>query len=164
MSMPLPKAQLEAIRNYTLGGYVAINGDLRGDGYGGEAIQRHILALDEALDAALSVEPLVLYRGVDSIYATELDKRGLKAGDIIEDLAFQSTSRNRSICRGFMGYDAGGLLFRIAVPKGSKVLDLSPYSTNPAEEEFLLPRDTQLRVVGYDENEDVLDVEVIHRG
>jgi hypothetical protein len=84
----------------------------------------------------------------------------LKIGDTIVDHGFLSTSRRREEAVRFMREGSSGMLLRIRLPQGCNALDLSPYSTNPDEQEILLPRETELLVLGYDADEDVLDLEV----
>ena len=103
----------------------------------------------------------MLYRGVGRDYARVIERRNFSAGDLLIDPAFLSTSRLKARARGFLKHEPGGLLFRIKVSKGSKGLDLTPYSQNPDEQEILLPRDTKLLILGYDADDDVLDLEVI---
>lgn len=157
----LSAKHLRAIKRYTGPGHVEINGDLRGDSNGDPAVHSDIYWLDRALEAVAVPEVLEVYRGIDRVYAQELERRGLRSGDIIQDKGFLSTSRNRGVARRFLGYEEGGMLLRILIPKGSCALDLSLYSTNPDEQEILLPREANRRVLGYDAENDVLNVEVV---
>ncbi len=127
MATSLSKSELEAIRHYTDGGYVAVNGELRGDASGDEIVLAQIFQLDAAIEQSVTDKPLTVYRGVDRAYARELEKRGVKAGDIIRDEGFLSTSTLAKVARGFMRYGPGGLMFKIRIPEGSNALDLSPF-------------------------------------
>jgi hypothetical protein len=158
--MTLTGPQRDAISRYIAGGYVRINGDCRGDSDGDPKIWREIYLLDEALAEAFLQEDQIVYRGVDKAYAAELERRLASAGDSLIDKAFLSTSRSKVVARGFIGYEEGGLLMKIRVPQGRRALYLAPYSSEPDEQEYLLPRDTVLKLIGYDEDEDVLELEV----
>lgn len=151
----------EVLRRYTHGDYVAINADLRGDDAGDPHIWRDINVLQRILGGASLPQDLIVYRGVDRSYADHLHASGINRDDIIQDRAFLSTTADRTVARRFIGFEPDGLLLRIKLPKGSKALDVSPYSSNAEEREVLLLCDTQLRVVGYDEEEDVLDLEAL---
>ena len=163
-AMALDERQIAAIKYYTAAGHSEINADLRGDGSGNPAIFTAIHQLDKAFEGAAATEPLVTFRGIGSAYARELERRNVGVGAVIQDSGFLSTSMRIECARGFQTYLPGGLVFKILIPKGSKMLDLSPYSSNPDEREILLPRDTKLRVVGYDGVMDLLELEVIEDG
>jgi hypothetical protein len=162
--MALSEAQLEAISRYVGGGYVEINADCRGDSQGDEQVFSDIYHLDAALETAFTGEDQLLYRGVDRTYAEELERQGLEAGDTLVERAFLSTSRSKTVARRFLGYEPGGLLFRIRVAKGMRALNLTPYAVGSDEEEYLLPRETRMKVLGYDGDDDVLDLEVVDHG
>ena len=53
------------------------------------------------------------------------------------------------------------MLLKIHVPAGSNALEMHPYSNHIEEHEMLLPRDAELRVIGYDANSDALELEVV---
>jgi hypothetical protein len=158
--MAATEAQIEAIRRYVGGRHVAINGDCRGDSDGDPRTFRDVHLLDTALEKSPLAQDEVVFRGISRAYAKELERRGLSVGDRLVDKAFLSTSRSKAVARGFLGYETEGLLMRIRLPGGRNALDLSPYSPLPEEQEYLLPRETVLRVTGYDVDEDILDLEV----
>jgi hypothetical protein len=85
----------------------------------------------------------------------------LEVDDSLIDAGFLSTSTREDVAKRFLGWEGGGMLLKINVPAGRNVLDMHPYSVNRDEHEFLLPRDAELRVIGYDANVDALELEVV---
>lgn len=162
--MTLSDLQLKAIFRYISGGYVDINGDCRGDCDGGPEVHFDIYQLDTAIEAAALERDQILYRGVDSSYVRELERRGVRVGDVLVDRAFLSTSLNEAVATRFLGHEPGGALLRIDIRTGMRALDLAPYSETSDEQEYLLPRDTRMLVVGYDHAANVLELEVIDHG
>lgn len=158
--MSLTAVQCAAIVRYVNGGHIRINGDCRGDSDGDPEVLRDIHLLDEALAASPLEDEQVVYRGVSKHYADEVERRMAYAGDTLADKGFVSTSLSKLVALRFIGYEAGGLLMKIRIPKGSRALLLAPYSPLPDEEEYLLPRDTVLKLISYDKDEDVLELEV----
>jgi hypothetical protein len=155
--MAITAAQRAAVEAYTGNGYGAINRHLRS---GEDPASGHIAHLDALIDAHRLEHRLIVYRGVDGNFIELLED--LAAGVEITDHAFLSTSKSADVAMRYVDDDNGGLLLRISVPAGSKGVDLTPYSHLPDEEEFLLPRGSTMRLVAFDELEDILDLEIVN--
>ncbi len=158
--MGFTNAQERSIKRYTDSHYHEINGELRGDNSGDSAVALDIYNLDSILESSKIGNSTMVFRGVGEAYVQELERRRLQIGDTIQDKAFLSTSRRPEEAKRFTRDGNSGMLLRIRLPMGCSALDLSPYSVNPSEEEILLARGTKLRVLGYDADEDILDLEV----
>jgi hypothetical protein len=159
--MDLTPEEKVSIAGYTGSLYGVINDFLRFGEDADESVIASIGQIDSAIAKSKVNEDLTLYRGVDERYAAELQRRAITIGDSLVDAGFLSTSKSESIARRFLGFEGGGLLFKIRIPEGRKALPVGPYSKYPNEEEFLLPRETELRIVGYDAENDVLELEVV---
>lgn len=157
----LTAKEISAVESYTGPSYALINGCLRFEEPISDATRAAINGLDTAIAKSVTSRDIVVYRGVDETYARTLEARDLATGDFLQDAGFLSTSLDENVARRFLGSAGGGMLIKIKVRAGSKALDVSPYSKNPDEKEFLLSRDAELRVVGYDADSDVLELEVI---
>lgn len=153
--------ELAAAKAYAGQLYVRINETLRFGNQADSEVQQTIDCLDSAIGKSETKEDLVVYRGVDAEYAAQLAKRELRAGDRIVDAGFVSTSKHKSVAKRFLGFVGGGMLIKVRIPSGSKALLMNPYSECPDEDEILLSRDAEMRVIGYDEKEDALEVEVL---
>lgn len=160
----LSQSILDSIRYYTQGGYVSINGDLRGDASLDPLIDLHIHRLDQALSAVRLPRAITVYRGVDADYAQALRSIGLRAGMVLDDRAFLSTTRSKVVALSFMHYAPGGILMRVRLPKGTKALDIAPWSADPREQEILLARNSGLCVINYDREQNLLELECVRHG
>lgn len=159
--MSLTFEEKEAVAGYTSSLYSVINGALRYHEDVDDSVQVAIERLDSAIDKSSITEAITVYRGVGEDYAAELQRRAIEIGDILSDAGFLSTSKREKVARRFLGIMGGGLLFKIRIPKGRKGLSAGPYSKYSDEEEILLPRDAELRVIGYDAENDALELEVM---
>ena len=152
--------EIAAFRYYTGLGYLRINARLRGDAQPDAQLEGAIERLDSALEKSTLKSDMVVFRGFPRWYSEYMRRTGIAVGSILYDDAFLSTSTSEEVSKAFAEWP-DGLLIRIVIPKGSKAMDLSPYSTKPDEKEILLPRGTGLRIVRYDRQAKVLDAEVV---
>lgn len=103
--------------------------------------------MDQVLDRAPSLpQNLKLFRGMP---AAEIPK-SLKAGDLIQDKGYVSTSLDRKTAREF-----GGVSVEIRAHKGQAGAWMDPFGS--AEYEVLLPRGSVFRVVSRDRGSLVLE-------
>lgn len=173
----LVKRGIKVLMKYQQVYYDDINGFLRGK-YSLETgssqektLTKEIKELDALFDVApATTEDIVVYRGRKgtSLNAAERDQLQ-ETGYVDIDKGFVSTSLSPSTAKNFAKTD--GILYEIAVPKGSKVLygnaihgnDISPH---PHEQEILFPRGTGFKVIesGMDGNRIVLKVIAITPG
>jgi hypothetical protein len=147
----LSKAEYDAIGSYKGYGYKQVNASLRAGKPGGKVTK----ALDTALEKGSLGSDTKLYRS----FHFPAD-RGV--GDVFSDKAFMSTSRKRDVAGRFETTGGKRSLVRINAPKGTKGAHLPGQN----EEEFLLPRNTRLRITG-DKIEGgvrVLDAEIVPNG
>ena len=158
--MALSAEEVAAIVAYTGTAYRAINDYLRTNGSGDQTIEQQVLHLDRVLSNNPTPAALIVYRGIGEALATQLARRGLAAGDIIQDMGYLSTSRRQDIASAFMR-DGSGMLLAIRVPVATNALDIATFSAYPNEEEVLLARNAQLRVTGYDSVGDILELELL---
>ena len=161
----------EAVVNYTNGSgwYSDINDSLRDANYAASFKPRklaqrdtYVKQLDEVIvQAAPLRSPIVSYRGVKQGEFTDLLKT-LKPGDTFTDAGFMSTSINRSVAERFARQE--GFVLEIVNPAGTRGLVPTGYRAEITPElargelEWLLPRNTQLRVVEVAENRMVVEV------
>lgn len=99
-------------------------------------------------------QPTLLYRGIkNSNYIPQQEYanyvKSLKAGDILEEPGFMSTTIDRDMAEGFA---KSGFVFEIEAPTGTKVLSplmndelMRPYAD--PERELLLPRNSKLEIL-----------------
>lgn len=105
--------------------------------------------IDTSIQKQVLRNDIYTYRG--GIFDANLTKNW-KAGSVIEDKAFISTSLERDIAKEFintrdakvLGSDA--TLFKIKVPKGSNGLFVDLAQTNIFEGELLLPRGSKFKI------------------
>ncbi len=114
-------------------------------------VEKYIKDIDTALAKSTFPKDTTIYRGVRSGKKWISD---LGVGDIIEDSSFVSTSLDKDqadlFARDAMTGKVGeGALFKIKAKKGQKggYLDVSGiHDMHQGEQEFLLPRNTQLEI------------------
>lgn len=143
--------ELTVVFGYSSGGYMRVNGALRGQDMSADDAERgraEAEVLQGLMDRAPALQrDLALFRG---IRASERNAEAVAkianapVGSVIKDPAFLSTSHGKDTAAMF----SGGVDLRIVVPKGSKALPLHVIgSLAQGEREWLLPRNTRLRVV-----------------
>ena len=157
----------DAYKRYTKNGYFeAINNALRG----GIAKDSFVLDDIQTLDRLFHKIPLqilpkkdmVVYRGAFLTNELKDILQGKSKTNIFTDKAFVSTSKSKEVAEQFAsGEDK--ILLQIRIPKGSKVIDdekLPSYiaSKMKSEQEVLLPRNAQFKVLSYDEKNKTVDV------
>lgn len=79
-----------------------------------------------------------------TLYRGTREPISLGVGDEFHDRGFVSTSRDESVSTRFSSSE--GVLFKIAAPKGSQMLDVASVGGPDDEQEVLLPPGTQYRV------------------
>lgn len=129
----LDDVERAAIDSYKGYGYKQVNANLRAGKPGGKIAQ----GIDKALEKGSLGTDTKLYRS----FHFPAD-RGV--GDIFTDKAFMSTTRLRGVAERFETTGGKRALVRIQAPKGTR----GGYLPGQGEEEFLLPRDTRLRITG----------------
>ncbi len=103
-------------------------------------IDQFIAEMDYHIEHGVRLtEDTVLYRGVNSLFfdGKQLELGDLKAGDLINDKAFTSTSMIESDC-----YNQNNIVLEILAPEGTKGTYLGKGAS-----ELLLERDTTFRVL-----------------
>ena len=157
----------DVYKRYTKNGYFEkINNALR-TGYTNDFfVQDDIQALDRLFQKMptqiIPKMDTTVYRGT---YLTQElnDILNEKSNtDIFTDKGFVSTSRSKQVAKQFANHE-DKILLKITVPKGSKVIDderLPSYvaSIMKGEQEVLLPRNAQFKVLSYDEKSGIVDV------
>lgn len=108
--------------------------------------------------------PIQVYRGVALNYDIYNFLQGDIEGKVFTDKAFVSTSKDRYTARNFMGKD--GVLFKITIPKNSTVIDdtrLPSFAQSfmNTEQEVLLPRNAQFRIISYHPETKTVEMEYI---
>jgi hypothetical protein len=148
---PAPKltdAELEAVKDYTHTGYLAVNQALR-QGATSNAIANSVGLLDSALSKSGLTDSVTVYRGIDAEGAAALSAQGFGYGQIIEDAAYMSASRDLAEGKKFAGQE--GVLLAISAGKGQRAFDVSDVSSvGTAEREILFARGSRLKVVRWD--------------
>jgi hypothetical protein len=155
----LPADKDAALRAYAGGGYTAINGRLRGNGWpklkGADAarVDAQIALIRDVADAHRLPEAVVVHRGMR--YADEVLPAGSSVGAVITDPGFLSTSTDPGIAadRQFSTAHPGSVVFELTVPAGHPAVPvdvaLSPgldWRNYSAERELLLPPGSSFRI------------------
>lgn len=152
-------AQRKAVDAYQGGEYKAVNANLRGTQHWGvvpkksqelstgQTIGTLQKNLDKAIDSSPIPEPMIVYRGVSG--------QSFAPGEIITDKAYQSTSLNPDVAKGFSEPSPGFVnpdapppsshTLEIELPAGQKALHVSGL-LGGGEQEILLPRGTSIQV------------------
>ena len=136
--------QKTAVIDYTGDDYLDINEHLRGIGNYPEKMQT-INELDAALAKIEVPEDIIVYRGVRPGSPLHFDSSPT-VGEVLREPGYTSTSIDRGVSDGFT-YD-GGQLVEIVVPKGSHAAYVEPFSQAFGQDELLIHRDADLRVLG----------------
>jgi len=136
------QAMYLALHYYTKSGYRRINEATRYNSTPDREVVDHIRAIDDAFD---KVDPLdkelFVYRGVSS---STLQK--LQTGKVFQDDGFASTTLNPGVALEWKE-----VVMQIHVAKGQKVIPLEQITGSSSEYEMLLPRGTQYRVIGVED-------------
>ena len=113
-------------------------------------IRDHVAVMDYAISSSpATTKEFTVYRGVDQLFDgnMQIDPKLLEIGQVISDKAFLSTTMipNSNIT------DSRNILIKIKVPEGSKGLYVESLNgvQNYGQQEFLLPRDSKLRLTNY---------------
>lgn len=172
MKADVTREQYKAVDAYTGTDFTQVNKYLRGQEFLGKKLRSNkkllsgldiksvITGLDSAIDSSSMPQATTVFRGVRGVT--------FKAGDLISDKGFQSTTLNRKIAENFSapGIIVGGeapahTIMHIHVPAGTKAI----YATGVAggaESEVILPRNARYRVVSVEGH--VAHVEIVGFG
>lgn len=132
----LSTVEIDAIRKYTGSDYIEINSHLRSNVPIDSAVQSHIPHLDTALNKApRTPEVIHVARTIDAKLVQDLN---LQVGGVFQDRGYMSTTMQKS--------GMPGALISIKIPAGSKGAPISNISVYKAEAEFLLPRNSRLKI------------------
>lgn len=123
-----------AWKNYTSSGYRKINGDLRAGRYGSDDVAFKISQSMPKIET-----PITVFRGNGSHFSI----REFKVGKNYNDKGFMSSAINP-------GSAWSGVRFEITMPKGSRGQYIGKKSSHPSENEFLIDKNTEFRVVEVD--------------
>ena len=113
-------------------------------------IRDHVAVMDYAISSSpATTKEFTVYRGVDQLFDgnMQIDPKLLEVGQVISDKAFLSTTMIPSSNIT----DSRNILIKIKVPEGSKGLYVESLTgvQNYGQQEFLLPRDSKLRLTNY---------------
>lgn len=159
---PLSPAETAALTSYTGDGYRAINGALRGQRPFSADVKDEIAALDNLFGRSALPSPAVLYRGVGPEVVEAYRRAGLKAGSVIFDPAFMSTSLSRAAATEFLKDQPDGYFIRLTAPAGSRALSVEKVAFyGEGEREILLARGQRLKVIGYDRDTRTINAELL---
>lgn len=160
MKKKMNAAERTAVEFYTGPAYSNINKTLRSGSMPDWPFEWKVL--DAAITACKLRAPMTLFRGVGEDFAIMLEDLEIRVGNTITDRGYMSASRSYDVALRYAEEQDGGMVMRIRVPIGAHCRDLSEYSNYPDEEEVLLPRGSELRVLGYNDDLDLLDMELLH--
>lgn len=151
----LTKEEQEILIEYGTENFRQFNETLRGN-LDNEVARRKISQLDNIIKKSkpLNKEKIV-YRAIDDNFAKQYIT-DLCAGEIVEDKAFLSTGAILDYHGEFKYFASkeNSFILRIHLPKGTKGACL------PVPE-FILPRDSKLKLIDLDKNLKIADVEYI---
>jgi len=145
------------IRSYTGGAYKIINKNLRNGGTPTYDDTQRDIAI--AMHAAPS--RVVVVRGISSAAAKTLfaGSQGFAKGAILRDAGYASTTRAVEIATSFGG--TNGYVMKINISKGQYVMPVKHMSKNPHEDEFLLPRESQFKIMAFDPKNQIISVDLL---
>ncbi|CAI1770726.1 Uncharacterized protein conserved in bacteria [Serratia fonticola] len=127
------------LSSYSGDDFLRVNNSVRS----GDTNLPEVSRLDSALEKN-TVGTTKLYRGMSKADAKKLFPDGqITKGQVVADPAFLSTSKSKSIANMF---SIGGVMLEIDSSPSAKGLDMSELSSNPHEQEVLLPRDSEMVV------------------
>jgi len=156
----MSQAEQAAIRFYTSEGFEAINTALR-EGRAGGVVVDHIAALDTLFTRNRLDRDLVVHRRFSKAGVDWLVAQGLGPGDVIQDEAFFSSSRDPMVTARFGDFDEGAIHLVILARKGVPAFDVSTWSEFSSEHEILFARRTRFKLIGWDHDTRILSVETI---
>lgn len=146
----------DAIKRYTGDEYLTINKMLRGDEFGkgsgplDKEYDEIIKHATNAISKNVLNNDIITHRGVESsAIGTML---GLSPDQLKDPSVLASLKGSRYVDKGFCSTGAcassawDGVKIHIAIPKGSQGMYVDPISLNPAENEFLLQRNTEFMI------------------
>lgn len=145
----LTKEEKHALGVYYGSGASRINGDLRrGVPFFEPSDEKNVQLIDQALEKSRVPENLVVFRGMYHPGLSKAIDRGKAMDMIVTEKGYTSTTTSKKIAREkFTIPDDDSIIAEIRLPKGTKGGLISPdYSE---ENEILLPKGTQFRVVGH---------------
>jgi hypothetical protein len=148
---PTPTSDEESgIRIYTGGDYTPINNALRS----GDPLPAHLMKPAKALQdylmkASWPEDGTVVTRKVSSAYASKL-QGALTKGAVFRDHGFVSTD-----------HWSGSLTIKIHLKKGARAAAVKKWSSNKPEDEIVLARGTQFRVLDYQKGDPYIRVEAL---
>lgn len=140
-TISLSAREVEAMQNYTGGMFQTLNPRLRAGKAASREDKADLQSMDAAFARAATKEPIVAYRGVSGDFAAKL-----KPGVTYTDGGFTSVSSDPKAADNFVRGD-GSALLEVRVPKGSKAVSVKAFSQFKGEEEIVLNRGGNYRVV-----------------
>lgn len=124
-------------------------------------IDKQLAALDSAVNPL--TDNIVTYRGTDVPgIAALVAANGVQSmvGKRIDDKAFISTSLDRvEAFNHVIGSSSDASILRIRAPKGTKGIFANPNGRNGTEREFILDRNSSLRIVAIDQKGSFYEIE-----
>lgn len=141
------REKFHLLDRFSQGGYRLINDYLRDLEPGSDQLRTDVELLDQIIDESRLVSDLVAYRGVGPLELLEWRYQNARFGSIITPDAYLSVTMSEKVGRRFSVLQGPGILLQLAIPRGSKVFNMVPYSSDPLEEELLLPRGTAFRLL-----------------
>lgn len=160
----------DAYKRYSMNSYFEkINGSLRTGTTNDFFVLEDIKKLDNLFKTIPEeIKPdneMIVYRG--AYLSPELKNilDGKSSSDIYVDKGFVSTSKNKSIAKQFASTDEK-VFMQIKIPKGASVIDdtqlpSSACSKMRNEEEVLLPRNSQFKILSYNPLTKIVEAEFI---
>lgn len=148
-NVAITRSEQAALRDYISNFFVAINGNLRRQSVS-EFLQRTVDRLDSVMSRSMLRRDVLVWRGMQDagrLFGGRLG--GNLAGFEWRELGYVSTSANQAVARQFMVDNGDRVLMRMLVPRGTRAVQLSPWSEFAfgSQSELLLRRGLRLRVV-----------------
>ncbi len=143
------------LQDYAEGNYQQLNSYLRNPSSVsaslGKELEKQAKTIDAAIAKSTLTKDVVVYRGLQSPKVVANAER--LVGITIEAPGFQSTSLSQSVASDFAGFGPGAAVFELTARKGSKALNMEPFKKskgNAGEAEILFPRDSKVKITGFD--------------
>lgn len=157
----LSAPEKKSFQEYT-GGYAdAINSRLR-NGEPLADLSKSVERIDEAIGKFATPDEMTVYRGAGrKEWATGLENGEIKAGSVIRDKAYSSTSLSEKVASQA---EFGPVVLKIKLPKGTNAAPLMDKKVSVFgndQQELLLPRDSGFKVtkITKDEGRTIVDVD-----
>lgn len=132
------------------------NTHLRRDAYKNKPMPKAVQLMDNVIERSKPLEEeSYVYRAVSGFFDEQIQfMETLKEGNIIKDKSFVSTAKSVDKQFEYFLSRANSMALRIKLPKGTKGLNINA-------SEFVLPRNSEIKIISIDKKHGIVDCEYI---